>query len=134
MTTKGLAPTGALGNLVRFVLLPGHRFDTVGVPPLIDGLYFGALIADKAFGSNTLIADLNSAAPSSSSLNIHSAPSPCRSTRKMYKWLHLSENFFWKLKEFVRIAMRADKTDQSCNAIIHLAAAVISSRRISNRP
>ncbi|TWI28004.1 putative transposase of IS4/5 family DUF4096 [Mesorhizobium tianshanense] len=38
MTTTILALTDALGNLVRFVLLPGHRFDTVGVPPLIDGL------------------------------------------------------------------------------------------------
>ena len=49
MTTKILALTDALGNLVRFILLPGQRFDTVGVPPLIDGLSFGALIADKAF-------------------------------------------------------------------------------------
>ena len=31
MTTKILALTDALGNLVRFVLLPGQRFDTVGV-------------------------------------------------------------------------------------------------------
>ncbi|MGY3103391.1 hypothetical protein ACVWW7_000018 [Bradyrhizobium sp. LM6.9] len=30
MTTKILALTDALGNLVRFVLLPGQRFDTVG--------------------------------------------------------------------------------------------------------
>jgi len=59
MTTKILALTDALGNLVRFVLLPGHRFDTVGVPPLIDGLSFGGLIADKAFDSNAIIADLN---------------------------------------------------------------------------
>jgi hypothetical protein len=36
MTTKVLALTDALGNLVRFVLLPGHCFDTVGAPPLID--------------------------------------------------------------------------------------------------
>ena len=43
MTTKILALTDALGNLVRFVLLPGHRFDTVGVAPLIDGLSFGGL-------------------------------------------------------------------------------------------
>ena len=42
MTTKILALTDALGNLVRFILLPGHRFDTVGVAPLIEGLAFGA--------------------------------------------------------------------------------------------
>ncbi len=59
MTTKILALTDALGNLVRFVLLPGQRFDTVGVPPLIDGLAFDALIADKAFDSNAIIADLD---------------------------------------------------------------------------
>ena len=59
MTTKILALTDALGNLVRFVLLPGHRFDTVGVAPLIDGIAFGGLIADKAFDSNAIIAELD---------------------------------------------------------------------------
>jgi hypothetical protein len=44
---------------VRFVLLPGQRFDTVGVPPLIEGLAFDALIADKAFDSNAIIAELD---------------------------------------------------------------------------
>jgi transposase len=59
MITKNLALTDALGNLVPFALLPGHRFETVGVPPLSDGLSFGALIADKAFDSNAIVADLN---------------------------------------------------------------------------
>lgn len=59
MTTKILALTDALGNLVRFMLLPGQRFDTVGVPPLIEGLTFDALIADKAFDSNAIIAELD---------------------------------------------------------------------------
>ena len=31
-----------------FELLPGHRFDTLGDAPLIDGVAFGGLIADKA--------------------------------------------------------------------------------------
>ncbi len=59
MTAKILALTDALGNLVRFQLLPGHRFDTVGVEPLLDGVEFGGLIADKAFDSDRIIADLN---------------------------------------------------------------------------
>ena len=59
LTTKILALTDALGNLVRIVLLPGQRFDTVGVPPLIDGVTFGALIGDTAFDSNDIVADLN---------------------------------------------------------------------------
>jgi len=40
---------------------------------------------------------------------------------EMYKWRHLIENFFCKLKEFKRIAMRACKTDQSFSAMIYLA-------------
>jgi transposase len=47
---------------------------------------------------------------------------------EMYKWRHLIENFFGKLKEFKRIALRADKTDQSFAAMLHLTAAVINSR------
>ena len=38
------------------------------------------------------------------------------------------ENFFAKLKEFKRIAMRADKTDSSFAAAIYLVAAFIHSR------
>jgi transposase len=38
------------------------------------------------------------------------------------KWRHLIENFFQKLKEFKRIAMRSDKTDASFSAIIYLVS------------
>jgi transposase len=128
MTTKIIALTDALGNLVRFVLLPGHRYDTVGVEPLIDGVAFGALIADKAFDSDRIIANLNERGA-----KIVISHHPRRTSRlpfdkEMYNRRHLIENFFCKLKEFKRIAMRADKTDQSFAAIVHLAAAVINSR------
>jgi hypothetical protein len=65
-------------------------------------------------------------------------PKRCASTRTVmregvqriladiYKWRHLIENFFQKLKEFKRIAMRSDKTDASFSAIIYLAAAVLA--------
>jgi transposase len=128
MTTKILALTDALGNLVRFVLLPGQRFDTIGIPPLLDGIEFDALIADTAFDSNAIIADLD-ARGSKVVIAQHSRrTSPRPIDEEMYKWRHLIENFFGKLKEFRRIAMRADKTDQSFAAMIHIAAAVINSR------
>ena len=128
MTTKILALTDALGNLVRFVLLPGQRYDTVGLPPLLDGVTFAALIADKAFDSNAIIADLDARG---AKVIISQHPHrlrPLAIDAEMYKWRHLIENFFCKLKEFKRIAMRADKTDESFAAIIHIAAAVIHSR------
>jgi transposase len=128
MTTKILALTDALGNLVRFVLLPGQRFDTVGVPPLIEGLAFDALIADKAFDSNAIIADLDERGAKVVISQHPRRTKPLAIDKEMYKWRHLIENFFCKLKEFKRIAMRADKTDLSFEAMINLTAAVINSR------
>ena len=128
MTTKILALTDALGNLVRFVLLPGHRFDTVGVAPLIQDVEFGGLIADKAFDSNAIIADLDERGAKVVISQHPRRASPLQIDAEVYKWRHLIENFFCRLKEFKRIAMRSDKTDRSFSAMIHLAAAVIHSR------
>jgi transposase len=128
MTTKILALTDALGNLVRFELLPGQRFDTVGVAPLIQDLDFDALIGDMAFDSNALITDLDERGAQVVIAQHPRRASPRPIDKEVYKWRHLIENFFGKLKEFKRIALRSDKTDQSFAAMIHLAAAVIHSR------
>lgn len=128
MTTKILALTDALGNLVRVVLLPGQRFDTVGVPPLIAGLAFDALIADKAFDSDAITADLDERG-AKVVISQHPRRIPPRAIdTEMYKWRHLIETFFCKLKEFKRIALRSDKTDQSFAAMISLSSAIINSR------
>ena len=123
-----MALTDALGNLVRFVLLPGHRHDSIGVPPLIEDVAFGGLIADKAFDSNALVAELNERG-AKVVISQHPARSqPLKIDLELYKWRHLIENVFCRLKEFKRIALRADKTDQSFTAMIYLASAVINSR------
>ena len=128
MTTKILALTDALGNLVRFALLPGQRFDTVGVAPLIKDVEFGGLIADKAFDSDAIIADLTERGAKIVISQHPRRAQPLKIDLDVYKWRHLIENFFCKLKEFKRIAMRSDKTDTSFEAMIHLGAAVINSR------
>ena len=118
----------ALGNLVRFVLLPGQRHDSVGVAPLIGGIDFGALLGDKAFDVDRLRAELDARGavaviPPKAS---RKAVVPCG--RAMYRWRHLIENYFAKLKEFRAVATRYDKTDDSFRATINLAAAIIASR------
>ena len=89
---------------------------------------FDALIADKAFDSNAIIADLDARGAKAVISQHPRRAKPFAIDEEMYKWRHLIENFFGKLKEFKRIAMRADKTDQSFASMIHLAAAVINSR------
>jgi transposase len=128
LTTKIVALVDALGNLVRFVLLPGQRHDTVGVPPLIEGLAFGALLGDKAFDADWLRAELDDRGAA--------AVIPPKANRKarldcdkaIYRWRHRIENYVAKLKEFRGIATRYDKTDTSFRANICLAAAVIAAQ------
>ena len=128
MTTKIVALVDALGNLVRFVLLPGQRHDSIGVEPLITDLDFGALLADKAFDIDWIRAELGkrgaeAVIPPKAD---RATPIPC--DYSMYEWRHLVENFFCKLKEFRRIATRYDKTDSSFTAMIHLASSVLATR------
>ncbi len=53
---------------------------------------------------------------------------------EIYEWRDLIENFFGKLKEFKRIAMRGDKTDRSFKAIVYLVVAVSSNENLSLEP
>ena len=118
-----MALVDALGNLARFVLLPGQRHDSIGVEPLIAGIDCEALLGDKAFDVDWLRAELDERG----ALAVI-PPKADRAGRiacdvAMYRWRHLVENFFCKLKEFRRIATRYDKTDESFAAMIHLAGA-----------
>ena len=123
-----MALVDALGNLASFVLLPGQRNDMVGVRPLIENIQFDALLGDKAFDADWLRAELDERGAL--------AVIPPRRHRKlqidydkdMYRWRHLIENYFAKIKEFRGIATRYDKTDTSFRANLNLAAAVIAAR------
>ena len=96
--------------------------------PLIRDLDFGGVLADKAFDSNWIIDELNERG---CMICISQRPQrldPIEIDLEVYKWRHRIENFFCKLKEFKRIAMRSDKTDQSFSAMIYAAAAIINAR------
>ena len=123
-----MALVDALGNLVRFLLLPGQSHQSKGVAPLISNLPFAALLADKAFDSDGLLRELQ--------VRGATAVIPPKANRKerraydkqAYKWRHLIENFFARIKEYRGIATDYDKTDSSYAAIWNLVAALLASR------
>jgi transposase len=120
--------TDALGSLVRFVLLPGQRHDTIGVPPLIEGVAFGALLGDRAFDVDWLRADLNARGATAVIPPKCNRRTSITYDKHIYRWRHLIENCFAKLKEFRAVATRFCKTDTSFRATINLAAAIIATR------
>ena len=121
-----MALVDALGNLARFILLPGQRHDSVGVEPLLCGIALGALIGDKAFDSDWLRLELNERGALAVIPPNGSRAGNIPYDADMYKWRHLVENLFQKIKDFRRIATRYDKTDTSFRAAIHLVATVLA--------
>ena len=109
MTTKILALVDALGNLVGFRLLPGQRHDICGIEPLIRDREFGALLADKAFDADWLVKDLTERGSKVVIPPRSNRKAPREYDKEMYKSRHLVENFFCKLKDFKKVAMRAEK-------------------------
>lgn len=108
--------------------MPGQAHDLRGVPDLIDTLAADHLLADRAFDADWLRAalderDITPVIPLKSNRRF-----PATFDKQTYKWRHLIENYFGKLKENRGIAMRSCKTDQSFAAFVSLAATVIQLR------
>ena len=89
---------------------------------------FGALLADKAFDVQWLIERLQAQGVQIVISQRSNRRRPLAIDGHMYRWRHLIENFFGKLKKFKRIAMCSDKTNASFKTAIYLASAVIQSR------
>jgi transposase len=128
ITTKIMALTDAFGNLTDFRLLPGQAHDLRGTAALIKGLTCGQFLADRAFDANWLRKALAEAGVEAVIPPKSNRRFPAEFDRDTYKWRHLIENFFGKLKEYRGIAMRCCKTDESFSAFISLAATVIRLR------
>jgi transposase len=119
----------ALGNPLAFLLTPGQAHDLDGADVLLPQMQADTLLADKAFDADKrVIEPLLRAGKTPVIPSMPGRKSPRPYDRELFAARHLIENFFCKLKEFKRIAMRSDKTDTSFAAMIFLSAAVIHSR------
>ena len=108
--------------------MPGQAHDLRETDKLIRDLSGGHLLADRAFDADWLRNDLLDrdiipVIPPKSNRKL-----PAEFDKETYKWRHMIENYYGKLKENRGIAMRSCKTNQSFTAFISLAATVIEIR------
>jgi transposase len=116
----------ALGNPLAFFLTAGQVHDLEGADALLPQMQAAALLADKAFDADERVIEPLLAAGKTPVIPPRSNRKVLRSyDKEMYKWRHLMENFYCKLKQYRAIATRYDKTARNFLAGIHLAAAVI---------
>jgi transposase len=102
--------------------MPGQAHDLRETGTLIRNLSAGYLLADRAFDpdwlrSDFLDRDITPVIPPKSNRKF-----PSKFDKETYKWRHLIENYFGKLKENRGIDMRSCKTDQSFKAFISIVA------------
>jgi len=110
LSTKIHASCDSLGNPLRFILTAGSSSDYNSALALMEGLPAEAVIADKGYDSDSIVA----AIANKGAL----AVIPPRSHRKtprpydvhLYRERNLIERMFNQLKGFRRIATRYDKT------------------------
>ena len=99
---------------MRFVLLPGNRYDTVGVAPLIQGLSFDALLADKAFDSNWIVEEMNTRGATICISQRPQRKEPLEIDEEMYKWRHLKFRFIVASLYRCRSLRSHAKSDLGC--------------------
>lgn len=121
MNTKIHAVGDALGNPLRFVLTAGQRHDSKLVPELLENLPAKALLADKAYDSETIVQlaqeqGLEVLIPSKAS---RKQPRPLDAHR--YKARHLIENLFQRMKVFRPVATRYDELGKKFLGFVHIA-------------
>ena len=78
-----------------FELLPGQRFETLAVAPLIEGVGFGGLIADKAFDVDWILAELDARGAEVVVSQHPRRTQPRRIDLDIYKWRHLMKTWMW---------------------------------------
>ena len=111
MTTKILALTDAIGNLVDFRLMPGQAHDLRGAETLVRSLSAGRLLApshglktnqcraaDRAFDADWLRSDLIKRATIPVIPPKSNRKFPAEFDRETCKWRHLIEDHFEKIK------------------------------------
>ncbi len=108
--------------------MPGQRSEILGAHDIISGLSFGAMIADKAFDVDHLRAALEQRRAEAVIPARRHRVIPIQHDTEAYKWRHLIENYFSKIKEFRGIHTRYDKTDNSYEASWFIAATIIALR------
>ncbi len=125
LTTKVQASVDALGNPIRLIVTAGQVADVTQGAALVTGIPTEAVIADKGYDSDELVATIEitgaEAVIPRAAIGTRRARLIGTATRRA----NLVERFFNRLKQFRRLATRYDKLAKRFSAFLHIACAYI---------
>jgi transposase len=125
LTTKIHAVVDALGNPVALSLTPGQAADITQAEPLLDELEPEAVIADKGYDSDALVAKLDERGIRPVIPPKANRKQPRQTDFALYCERNLVERFFNTLKQYRGIATRYDKLANTFLAGVLLVCVMI---------
>ena len=125
MTTKIHAVVDALGNPVALSLTPGQAADITQAETLLERLEPDALLGDKGYDSDALVADLNEREITPVIPPKANRKAPRETDFALYCERNLVERFFNKIKHYRAIATRFDKLASTFLAGVLLVCVLI---------
>lgn len=117
--------TDAQGQPVRFALTGGQEADGPQAIPLLTGIETGAVIADKGYESNRIVAFIRGQGAEAVIPPKSNRKDPWEYDRQLYRTRNLIERAFNKLKQWRRLATRYDRKSLYFLSAWYLVAAII---------
>ena len=115
----------AQGQPLRFALTGGQAADSTQAVPLLSGIETGAVIADKGYESNRILAFIHSNGAAVVIPPKANRRDPCEYDRELYRECNLIERSFNQLKHWRRIATRYDRKSIYFLSALYLVASII---------
>lgn len=116
------------GRLIRFTVRPGNTAENRELPPLLEGIPAGELIADKAYDSDAIRRLLASGGMIATIPSNRARKREIPYDRAAYRTRHLVENLFADLKQFRGVATRYCKLASTYASFVALAGWLIATR------
>jgi len=125
LTTKIHLLADALGRPLRFLLTGGQVHESRTAEAMLDGVEGDAVIADKAYDSNAIRAQVKAAGMKAVIPSKLSRTRRFRHDKALYRERNRIERCFNKLKHFRRLATRYDRRACHFLAFLCLAGAML---------
>ena len=106
-------------------MTPGQAADASQAKTLIDGLPAKVVIADKAYDSKAVVRSIESRGAEAVIPSLKNRKEQRAYDRDRYRDRNLVERFWYKAKQYRRIATRYEKTAKNYLAFVHVASIMI---------
>ena len=115
----------APGNPVELILTGGRQADVTQAEPLMEGHQADAVIADKAYDSNAVVAAAKRQGAEAVIPSKKNRKAPREYDKHLYKERKKVEWFINLLKQYRRVATRYEKTARNFLGFVHVASIMI---------